>query len=177
MKLKKTKIVDKKLDDAESNVDSEYINILKNTIESNCNVITFLHNTEHRKTADKILKEGFEFQSYLDFTTDVVTAKDVVAIKYFTIVRQAYGKFTIVIQISKQLINEYSHRLENVAHHFSEVLSVKEPYLGDEDDMIYCLAPHFIKGYINAETGELFLNPNFNASLKIPIFEENLKKI
>jgi len=150
MNLKKNKIDNKKPVEGDGDLDSEYMKILKNTIESNSKVITFLHNTEHCETADKIIKDGFEFQSYLDFTTDVVTAKDEVAIKYFTIVRQAYGKFTIVIQISKQLIDEYSQQLENMSHHFSEVLSVKEPYVGKDDDMIYCLAPHFIKGYINA---------------------------
>ena len=156
---------------------SVYLDILIQAIENDNEVITFLHNTQTYETAEKIMHEGFEFQSHLDYTTDVVSYRDTVTIKYFTIVRQSYGKFTIIIQISKQIIEEYAEKLDNIAHHFSEILSINEPYEGAEDDMIYCLAPHFIKGFVDAESGKFYSNPNFNASLKIPVFEENLKKI
>ncbi len=160
-----------------SNNIPNYLDALIHAIESDDEVITFLHNTQTRDTAEKIVREGFEFQSHLDYTTDVVSARDIVTIKYFTIVRQSYGKFTIIIQILKQLIEEYAEELDNIAHHFSEVLSINEPYKGSEDDMIYCLAPHFIKGFVDAESGKFYANPSFNSSLKIPIFEKNLKKI
>jgi len=146
-------------------------------IECKSDVVTFLHNTKTQETAKKVLLEGFEFQSHIDYTTDVVSAKDPITIKYFTIVRQAYGRYTLIIQISRQLIEDYSELLNNISHHFSEILTVKPPVLGVEDDLVYCLAPHFVKGYMDAETGEFYANPNFNAALKIPVFEENLKKI
>ncbi len=155
----------------------EYILALQRAIESEYEVITFLHNTNAEHVAKKILLEGFEFQSHLDYTTDVVSAKDVVTLKYFTIVRQAYGNFTLIIQISKEIIESYSQKLKNKDHHFSEVLSVKPSYLGSEDDLIYCLAPHFIKGYINACTHDFYVNPNFDPLLRIPVFEENLRNI
>lgn len=177
MSLKSYRALGKDVVGANSNNTPTYLDTLIRAIESDEEVITFLHNTQTRNIAEKIVSEGFEFQSYLDYTTDVVSARDIVTIKYFTIVRQSYGKFTIIIQISKQLIEEYADKLENIAHHFSEILTVKKPYKGPEDDLIYCLAPHFIKGFVDTESKKFYANPNFNSSLKIPVFEENLKKI
>ncbi|MDA3890147.1 MAG: hypothetical protein PF517_00630 [Salinivirgaceae bacterium] len=157
--------------------ENSYLNGLLSAIETDQNVITFLHNTKTKESANNIIEKGFKFQSHLDYTTDVVSPKDPVTVKYFTIVRQAYGEFTIIMQISKSLIESYSELLEDISHHFSEILSINKPYLGPEDDLIYCLAPHFIKGYVEAEMGNFIQNPNFNPSLKIPIFDENLKKI
>lgn len=177
MSLSKIKNLAKDLIEGGSKKESVYLTTLIHVIECKNDVVTFLHNTKTQKTAEQIIREGFEFQSHLDYTTDVVSAKDPVTIKYFTIVRQAYGNYTMVIQISKQLIEDYSQTLVNLSHHFSEILSVKPPYIGPEDDPIYCLAPHFIKGYIDTLTGTFVANPNFNATLKIPIFEENMKTI
>lgn len=158
-------------------MDNEYLEQLQRVINCKSEVVTFLHNTKTRQIAEKILQEGFEFQSHLDYTSDVVSAKDPVTIKYFTLVRQAYGDYTVIIQIDKNLIEEYSNILEDLPHHFSEILTVKPPYIGNEDDLIYCLAPHFVKGYVNAQTAEFFSNSLFNAGLKIPIFEKNLNKL
>lgn len=177
MRLSRIKKLSSDFIDTSGNYPNLHLEGLLEAIKTDERVITFLHNTKTEDTAKYIMKEGFEFQSHLDYTTDVVTPKDPVTVKYFTIVRQAYGNFTIVIQISKPLVEEYSELLDNKAHHFSEILTVKPPKEGPEDDLIYTLAPHFVKGYVNACTGEFQANPNFNASLKIPIFEENLKKI
>jgi hypothetical protein len=155
----------------------DYLAILEQVIQCNDEVITFLHNTHSDAIAKKIINEGFEFQSHLDYTTDVVSAKDPVTIKYFTIVRQAYGNFTMIIQINKDIIEHYSHQLKHKEHHFSEILSVKPPYIGYEEDLIYCLAPNFVKGYIDICTSEFVANPNFNPSLILPIFETNLNRI
>lgn len=177
MRISRLKKLSSNYSDASGNYPNVHLEGLLEAIKTEERVITFLHNTKTVETAKHILKEGFEFQSHLDYTTDVVTPKDPVTVKYFTIVRQAYGNFTIVIQISKPLVEEYSELLDNKAHHFSEILSVKPPKVGLEDDLIYCLAPHFVKGYVDANTGDFHCNPNFNASLKIPIFDENIKNL
>jgi len=158
-------------------MEADYLKKLEEVIETGHEVVTFLHNTRDKVTAMRILTEGFQFQSHLDYTTDVVTAKDPVTIKYFSIVRQAYGNYTIIIQISKEIIEYYSTELKARTHHFSELLTLNEPFLGSEEDLIYCLAPNFVKGYINACTAEFVPNPNFNASLKLPQFDANLKRI
>ena len=177
MRLNKFAKLGKDLVKSRMAMENDYLEQLQKVIECSSEVVTFLHNTNSSETAQRILSEGFEFQSHLDYTSDVVSAKDPVTIKYFTIVRQAYGKFTMVIQIGKDLIEEYSSLLEDLPHHFSEILTVKEPYVGNEEDLIYCLAPHFIKGYVNSETAEFYANPLFNANLKISRFQENLNKL
>jgi hypothetical protein len=158
-------------------MDTEYLEKLVTVIECKNDVVTFLHNTKEKETADRISRDGFEFQSHLDYTTDVVSAKDPITIKYFSIVRQAYGDYTIIMQISKQIIEDFSAPLVKKAHHFSEILTVKEPFIGPDDDIIYCLAPNFVKGYINVHSAEFVANPKFDSSLILPEFNTNLKKI
>lgn len=177
MKLIRNKNLSKQNNNSDDNNESDYINMLMSVIESDDEVVTFLHNTNTEEIANKVLKEGFEFQSHLDFTTDVVSEKDIVPIKYFTIVRRAYGDFTLIIQISKQIIEEYSNVLDGKLHHFSEALSVNIPYEGGDGDLIYCLAPHFVKGFINSNTAQFFSNNNFNPNKKLAVFEDNIKKI
>lgn len=177
MRLSKMRNLGKDFVNGKLKMENEYLTQLQKAINNQTPVVTFLHNTKSRETAEQILKEGFEFQSHLDYTSDVVSALDPVTIKYFTIVRQAYGNYTMIIQIGKSLIEEYSEHLEDLPHHFSEALTVKEPYLGSEEDLIYCLAPNFVKGYVDSQTAEFHPNPVFNASLKLPLFTENLKKI
>lgn len=177
MRLSSLKYLGKDFVKSRVMMENEYLEQLQKVIECQNDVVTFLHNTKTKETAESIMNGGFEFQSHLDYTSDVVSAKDPVTIKYFTIVRQAYGNYTMVIQIAKDLIEEYSNILEELPHHFSEILTVKEPYVGHEEDMIYCLAPHFIKGYVNAETAQFFPNPLYNSGMKLPVFQENLKKI
>ena len=157
--------------------ESIYIHNLIKIIECKNDVVTFLHNTKTKETADKIIQQGFEFQSHLDFTTDVVSAKDPITIKYFSIVRQAYGDYTLIMQISKEIIEDFSAPLVKKAHHFSEVLTVKPPTISSEDEIIYCLAPNFVKGYINVHSAEFVANPTFNSSLILPEFNQNLKRI
>lgn len=158
-------------------MEDKYLSKLIEVIANSEDIVTFLHNTNDESVAKKIMLEGFEFQSHLDYTTDVVSAKDPVTIKYFSIVRQAYGKFTLVIQISRLLIEEYSGKLKDKEHHFSEVLSTKPSYLGPDEELIFCLAPNFIKGYICITDQEFHANPKFDPSLKLPIFDKNLERI
>lgn len=158
-------------------MEEAYLHLLEKVINNDEDVVTFLHNTHSASIAKKIMTRGFEFQSHLDYTTDVVSAKDPVTIKYFTIVRQAYGNYTVIIQISKTIIEDYAAKIRKKNHHFSEVLSIKPPFMGPEDEWVYCLAPHFIKGYIDACQDLFYKNPNFDPSLKLPVFETNLKQI
>jgi hypothetical protein len=158
-------------------MEEAYLHLLEKVIYNDDDVVTFLHNTHSASVVKKIMTRGFEFQSHLDYTTDVVSAKDPVTIKYFTIVRQAYGNFTVIIQISKAIIEDYAAKIRKKNHHFSEVLSIKPPFMGPEDELVYCLAPHFVKGYIDACNHLFYQNPKFNPSLKLPVFESNLKQI
>lgn len=154
-----------------------FLDILMKTIEFDGEVLTFLHNTNTKEAADEILKKGFRFNSHLEYTTDNVSAKDVVTVKYFTLTRQAYGNYTIIIQISREIIERYSAILEDTPHHFSEVLTVCEPELSSDEEFVYQLAPQFVKAYIYSPNSELVLNADFNPYCVCDVFKRNLEKI
>lgn len=140
-------------------------------------LITFLHNTTSKDIAEEIMSYGFEFNSHLDYTCDVVSAKDPLTIKYFRNVREAYGNYTIIIQIGRNIIMNFSEALDKTPHHFSEVLSVCKPKLNDDNESIYKLAPHFIKGYLNQSENIFCKNPTFNPHKEIDLFDQNLKQL
>lgn len=158
-------------------MEKTFLEILMQTIESDSDLLTFLHNTNSEEVAKEIIQNGFKFNSHLDYTTDNVSAKDEVTIKYFTITRQAYGKYTLVIQISKEIIEHYSSILEDTHHHFSEILTIRPPILGPDEEMIYQLAPQFVKAFIYEPNCELMLNPNFDPHYNCEVFKENMQKI
>lgn len=156
------------------------LEILMSSIASDASdkeVLTFLHNTGTEQKAKKIVKYGFRFNSHLDYSTDNVSAKDEVTVRYFTLTRQAYGNYTVIIQIARNIIEHYSTILDNTPHHFSEVLTVCPPVLGNDEEFIYQLAPQFIKGYIYMPKCELVLNEKFNPECDCDIFKENLSLI
>lgn len=155
----------------------KYVDILMKTIASENEVLTFLHNAPSKDAAENILKEGFRFNSHIDYSTDNVSAKDEVTVKYFALTRQAYGSYTIIIQIARSIIEKYSSVLENTQHHFSEVLTVAEPYPTSDDEFIYQLAPQFVKGYIYSQECQLVLNSRFDPDCDCLIFEKNLEQI
>lgn len=160
-----------------SNLDSAYLIKLYSVINENQNIVTFLHNTPTKQNADNILENGFKFQGHLDYTSDIISSKDIIGLKYFSQIRKHYGNYTIIIQISKKIITEYTERLKNTEYHFSEALTAKPPSKTCDDEFTYCLSPNFIKGYLNIKNADFVLNQKFNPSLKIKTFEENIEKL
>jgi len=43
-----------------------------------------------------------------------------------------------------------------------EVLTVTDPYYGDNDELIYTLSPKHILGYFNIKTSEFYQNRNWD---------------
>lgn len=154
-----------------------FVDILMKTISTEEQVLTFLHNAPSKIVADTIINDGFRFQSHLDYSTDNVSSKDIVTVKYFALTRQAYGDYTVIMQISRSIIEHYSSILKNTPHHFSEVLTVKEPVHTSEDEYIFQLAPQFVKGYIYTPECQLVLSPDFNPNCDCEVFKKNLDKI
>ncbi|MCK4662479.1 MAG: hypothetical protein KAT68_06420 [Bacteroidales bacterium] len=140
-------------------------------------VLTFLHNTNDEEIAKKILIEGFEFENYLDHTTDLISGNDAIELRYFKIKRGRYGNYTIVIQISRKLIDHYCLRLKNTHNHYSEVLTKIPPKKLIDRELIYTLPENFIKGYFNQETKTGIFNHKFDPFKDIPVFEENVEKL
>jgi len=155
----------------------DYFNRIIEVVSSSNEVATFLHNTSSIEVADKIINEGFNFQSHIDYSTDYLNAIDIVLLKYLASMREAYGPYTIIIQIDKVLIAHYSNLLEHTHYHFSEIISIKDPEFNNDGEPIYCLAPQYIKGFVCRHDASLVLNPNFNPSYVSPQFEMNLKRL
>lgn len=151
--------------------------LLESCKSENEAVITFLHNTKSKTIAKKIMEEGFEYNGYIDYSTDVVSVKDPLTIQYFTYTREAYGAYTMVLQIAREIIFDISDKLKGNTHHYSEALTISKPYLNEDQDPVYKLAPHFVKGYFNQAEKKFYRNPNFDPSKSIPAFEENLKQL
>lgn len=139
--------------------------------------VIFLHNTRTEAIAKKIVEEGFTFQNQLYYSTDRINPKDSVEISYFLVERKDYGDFTIIIEISRSLFKKVCAIAEESDHHFEDILSISEPIYGDDDEYIYTLSPHYIRGYYNNKTGDLVTNPLFNPDYLSPIYLENLNRI
>lgn len=156
------------------NKPNPYLIKLKEVIGINNQLVTFLHNAPDEVTAQNIIEHGFKFLSHIDYTTDIVSGKDDVTISYFSLIRNAYGDYTIVIQIDKAIIEKYSNLIDDHHFHYSTVLTIDEPEPSNDGDLIYLLSPNFVKGYVHAKTGLFTANPRFNPSLDLPVFMQNL---
>ena len=140
-------------------------------------VFTYLHNTESDEIAELIISEGFEFEGYLDHTTDLISGDDPVELRYFQIKRGRYGDYTMVIQIAREIIDKYCELLKETHNHYSEVLTVKDPRKTYEREPIYTLPPHFVKGYFDQKNKKAIINPKFDAFKDLEIFEENVRRL
>jgi hypothetical protein len=142
-------------------------------IGTGSDVLKYLHNTRSEEVAQNILKEGFIFEKYLENTTDLVSGIHLVEIKYFKQIRRSYGDYSIVIEISKKTVEEFSNRLNGTPYHFTEVLSKYKPLLSQDGEPVYTLPEQFVKGYFNQLVGIAVNNPVFDPYYISPSFEEN----
>lgn len=139
--------------------------------------VIFLHNTRKEEIAKNILQEGFTFQNQLYYSTDRINPNDPVEISYFLYERKDYGDYTIIIEITRALFRKVCLIAESSDHHFEDVLSITEPVLGDDDEFVYTISPHYIRAYYNNKTGELVENPIFNPDYLSPVYLDNLNRI
>jgi hypothetical protein len=135
-------------------------NILKNFKEC----YFFLHNTKELYIAEKIMNEGFVFESQLPHSTDRVNPNEPIEITYFLFQRKDYGLYTIIIAIPKSTYDIYSQISNKYDIGIEDVFTIKEPYVGDNDELIYTLSPKHLLGYFNIKTTEFIKNPNWDPS-------------
>lgn len=122
----------------------------------------FLHNTKEFSVAENIMNEGFIFESQLPHSTDHVNPNEPIEITYFLFQRKDYGQFTIIIAIPKPTYEKYSEISNNLDTGIEEVMTVTEPYLGDNDELIYTVPSKHVLGYFNIKTSEFFRNVNWD---------------
>ena len=129
----------------------------------------FLHNTKEFAVVEMIMNEGFIFESQLPHSTDRVNPYEPIEITYFLFQRKDYGLYTIIIAIPKSIYEIYSDVSNRYDTGIEEVMTITDPYYGDNDELIYTASPKHILGYFNIRTAEFFRNKNWD-----PAFNNNL---
>lgn len=122
----------------------------------------FLHNTKEFSVVEKIMNEGFIFESQLPHSTDRVNPNEPIEVTYFLFQRKDYGSYTIIIAIPKIIYDIYSAVSNKNDVGIEEVLTIAEPYYGDNDELVYTISPKHILGYFNIRTTDFYQNRNWD---------------
>jgi len=139
----------------------------------------FLHYTAKEQVAKRIIKEGFKFVNSFYKTAEYIYNDELYLVHRHHEHKQ-YGRYVIVICISKEMYNHYSDELnmrkaKNIA--VEQILTESPPEKDEEGDEIYILPNQFIKGYFNYMDGTIVENPYFDYNYHSDIFEDNLKNL
>ena len=122
----------------------------------------FLHNTKEFDIVENIMNEGFIFESQLAHSTDRVNPNEPIEVTYFLFQRKDYGLFTIIIAIPKVIYEIYTGVSNKKDVGIEEVITISDPYYGDNDELIYTLSPKHILGYFNLKTLQFYQNRNWD---------------
>jgi hypothetical protein len=122
----------------------------------------FLHNTKEFSVVEKIMNEGFIFENQLPHSTDRVNPNEPIEITYFLFQRKDYGFFTMIIAFPKEIYENYSEVSNKYDTGIEEVMTITDPFFGDNDELMYTISPKHILGYFNIRTSEFFRNVNWD---------------
>ena len=136
----------------------------------------FLHNTKEPGVVDTIMNEGFVFESQLPHSTDRVNPNEPIEITYFLFQRKDYGSYTIVIAIPRPTYEVYMDVSNNSDAGIEEVITITEPYYGENDELIYTISPKHVLGYFNIRTTEFIENSNWDPAFNNCVHRHPLKK-
>lgn len=137
----------------------------------------FLHYTSEEEVAQNIINTGFEFCVAFDKTTTSMF-NDPIDINYNHLIRKPFGKFVVVICISKDIYKKYSKLVSKSGNRYlkvEEILSEKPVYKNELSEDVYTLNRKFIKGFLNYTTGKIIANKEFNSKFDSDQFLKNLK--
>jgi len=136
----------------------------------------FLHNTKEFWVVEKIMNEGFNFESQLPHSTDRVNPNEPIEVTYFLFQRKDYGTYAIIIAIPRAIYEYYTEMSNRHDTGIEEVMTINDPYFGDNDELIYTVSPKHILGYFNIKTSEFFRNPNWDPSFNNCQFRSPAKR-
>ena len=157
-------------------------NIIKFLSPGDTKLFIYIHRTSNEKLAKKIMQEGLEFYESLHNTTDVII-NDPIHIQYWLKMREHYGTYTMVISFHRNLFFKYLELIKAKPDYpklhieVEQLLTTKDSYINSNDDKIFTLSHHYIKGYFNNNTNEIFPNPEYNPEYDSPVFLNNLNKL
>jgi len=137
----------------------------------------WIHYTKEEEDARNILREGFLFaDSFYKTALQVTSDKLDLLIKHNG--RKSFGDYLIIISFADKIFDHYSQELDKKGlkgYAVENVLTESPPYKNENADVVYNLCNRFVKGFINHQTGEIFINPDFNPMYNSPAFEKNLE--
>jgi hypothetical protein len=136
----------------------------------------FLHNTREFDIVEKIMNEGFSFESQLPHSTDRVNPNEPVEVTYFLFQRKDYGLYTIILAIPKVTYEIYTGISNKKDVGIEEILSITEPYYGDNDELIYTVSPKHVLGYFNIKSSEFYQNRNWDPFFNNSLVRHHQKK-
>lgn len=152
-------------------------NIMKFIFDDEEESLLYLHYTKHEKIAQQIIKEGFRF-SHSFYKTTELARNDEIDLVYKHNQHKAFGKFIVVISISKDIYYYYKKETDKSSQvHVEEILTETDSFLDENNELTHVLSHYFIKGYFNYETGEIVKNPDFNSNYDSVKFKKNLAGI
>jgi hypothetical protein len=122
----------------------------------------FLHNTKEFHVVENIMNEGFVFESQLSHSTDRVNPHEPIEVTYFLFQRKDYGTYSIIIAIPKIIYDIYTTVSNEMDICVEDVLTIHDPIISDNDELVYTVSPKHILGYFNQKTSEFYLNRNWD---------------
>ena len=136
----------------------------------------FLHNTREFDIVENIMNEGFSFESQLPHSTDRVNPSEPIEVTYFLFQRKDYGSYTMIIAIPKVTYEMYTAISNKKDVGIEEILSISEPFYGDNDEFIYTVSPKHVLGYFNIKTSEFYQNRNWDPFFNNSLVRHHQKK-
>jgi len=136
----------------------------------------FLHNTKEFSVVEKIMNEGFIFENQLPHSTDRVNPNEPIEVTYFLFQRKDYGVFTMILAFPKEIYEKYSEISNNLDTGIEEVMTITDPYFGDNDELMYTISQKHVLGYFSIRTSEFFKNRNWDPAYDNTLFRKPAKR-
>lgn len=137
----------------------------------------FLHNTKEFNTVESIMNEGFVFESQLSHSSDRVNPNEPIEVTYFMFQRKDYGTYTIIIAIPKIIYDIYTAVSNEYDTGVEDIMTINDPMVSDNDELLYTISPKHILGYYNQKTFEFYQNRNWDPFFNNCKFRSPGKKI
>ncbi|MCU0462353.1 MAG: hypothetical protein MUF36_10130 [Bacteroidales bacterium] len=136
----------------------------------------FLHNTKEFSVVEKIMNEGFIFENQLPHSSDRVNPNEPIEVTYFLFQRKDYGTFTMILAFPRDIYEKYSAISNSLDTGIEEVMTITDPYFGDNDELMYTVSPKHVLGYFNIKTSEFFRNVNWDPGYDNTLYRKPVKR-
>jgi len=139
----------------------------------------YIHYTKEETVARNILAEGFRYaDSFYKTALPVTNDKLDLLIKHNN--RKSFGNYMMILCLSDRIVDYYSaildrHGLKGVA--VENILTETATSLNENADTVFLLPKQYVKGFINHNTGEIAVNPDFNPAFDSPAFLKNIEQM